>query len=191
MQLYFYFDQGMCIACNTCRVSCKDYNGVGPGPVSWRKVSTVTSGSGSTLKAYNMTLACNHCSEPACVDACPQKAIYKDEKTGAVMINRKICINVLDCIGACPYGAISVASAPQEASMLGDAVVHHPAQKCHLCHERLAEGKKTACVDACIMRALDIGTKAELEAKYGSLSTEVPGFVYKSTKPNILFKSKS
>lgn len=189
MQLYFYFDQSMCISCNTCRVACKDYNGVGPGPVSWRKVTSVESGRGSSLKVYNMSVSCNHCSEPACVKACPQGAISKDENTGAVIINRKICVNILDCIGACPYGAISVASQPQEKPLL-DHPWRHPAQKCHMCHERLETGKKTTCVDACIMRALDIGTKQELEAKYGPLATEAPGFTYKNTRPNILFKPK-
>lgn len=189
MQLYFYFDQSMCIACNTCRVACKDYNGVGPGPVSWRKVTSVESGKGSALKVYNMSVSCHHCSQPACVAACPQRAISKDSETGAVIINRQICVNVLDCVGACPYGAISVASLPQEQPSR-ENIAHHPAQKCHMCYERMATGKKTACVDACIMRALDIGTKQELESKYGALSTEAPGFTRKNTQPNILFKVK-
>jgi anaerobic dimethyl sulfoxide reductase subunit B (iron-sulfur subunit) len=36
MQYGFYFDQTRCVGCNTCSVSCKDFNQINPGHVRWR-----------------------------------------------------------------------------------------------------------------------------------------------------------
>ena len=190
MQNIFYFDQTACVACNTCRVACKDWNGVRPGPVSWRKVTTETIGQGAGLKVTNLTMSCNHCSEPACIPACPVDAIYKDESTGAVILDRARCENLGECMSACPYGAIDMANEPQEAPKGKGYKTEHPAQKCTMCVDRQAEGKKPICVDACIMRALDFGTKEYLESKYGKLDEEAIGFKRADTRPNYYFKRK-
>lgn len=47
---------------------------------------------------------CAHCHYPYCEAACPTdpKAIYKDEKTGFVLINPSLCIGCKSCNYACP-----------------------------------------------------------------------------------------
>jgi len=61
---------------------------------------------------------------------------------------------------------------------------------CTFCNDRLKENRKPACVDACLVRALDAGPLEELLAKYGSV-TEVPGFSCSDkTRPSILFKPR-
>ncbi len=40
--------------------------------------------------------------------------------------------------------------------------------KCTLCVHRLDEGLAPSCVSACPMRALDFGTREELEARHGA-----------------------
>ena len=46
---------------------------------------------------------CNHCTYPACVAACPRKAIYKRPEDGIVLIDQKRCRGYRKCMEACPY----------------------------------------------------------------------------------------
>ena len=46
--------------------------------------------------------------------------------------------------------------------------------KCDGCRDRVAEGKKPVCVEACPLRALDLLPIDELRKKYGSLSEVAP-----------------
>ena len=46
---------------------------------------------------------CNHCSYPACLAACPRKAIYKRPEDGIVLIDQKRCRGYRKCVEACPY----------------------------------------------------------------------------------------
>ena len=63
-------------------------------------------------------------------------------------------------------------------------------QKCDLCADRWAGGKKPICVDGCPMRALDAGPIDELRAKYGDIR-DAEGFVYSEDLiPSVTFKPK-
>ena len=46
---------------------------------------------------------CNHCTYPACLAACPRKAIYKREEDGIVIIDQERCRGYRKCVEACPY----------------------------------------------------------------------------------------
>ncbi len=46
---------------------------------------------------------CNHCTYPACVAACPRKAIYKRDEDGIVLIDQARCRGYRKCVEACPY----------------------------------------------------------------------------------------
>ena len=46
---------------------------------------------------------CNHCSYPACLAACPRRAIYKREEDGIVLIDQERCRGYRACVAACPY----------------------------------------------------------------------------------------
>ena len=59
------------------------------------------------------------------------------------------------CLEACPYNAPQFR--PEEDAKM---------EKCNLCLDRLAIGKKPVCVSGCPMRALDVGPIDELKAKY-------------------------
>jgi nitrate reductase / nitrite oxidoreductase, beta subunit len=46
---------------------------------------------------------CNHCTYPACLAACPRKAIYKRKADGIVLIDQERCRGYRKCMEACPY----------------------------------------------------------------------------------------
>ena len=46
---------------------------------------------------------CNHCTYPACLAACPRKAIYKRKEDGIVLVDQKRCRGYRKCVEACPY----------------------------------------------------------------------------------------
>jgi len=82
-----------------------------------------------------------HCHTPACLEACPVNAIVKTDE-GAVVIQTERCIGCKYCIAACPFGI------PQYDSQL------EKASKCHMCFDRIKDGKEPACVQACPTDAL-------------------------------------
>ncbi len=52
---------------------------------------------------YYLARLCNHCSYPACLAACPRKAIYKRPEDGIVLIDQAECRGYRKCVEACPY----------------------------------------------------------------------------------------
>lgn len=73
---------------------------------------------------------------------CPAKAIVKDEKTSAIIINRELCVGCGACAIVCPYGIPELI--PGKGGMI----------KCDFCFERLKNGEKPACVSGCPTGAL-------------------------------------
>ena len=60
---------------------------------------------------FYLVRICNHCTYPACLAACPRKAIYKRPEDGIVLIDQKECRGYRKCVEAClfkkaRYGAI-------------------------------------------------------------------------------------
>lgn len=52
---------------------------------------------------YYLQRICNHCTYPACVAACPRKAIYKRPEDGIVLIDQSRCRGYKKCVEQCPY----------------------------------------------------------------------------------------
>jgi len=167
-QYAFYFDSSSCSGCKTCQMACKDKHDLRVG-LLWRRVYEVTGGGWerrgaawiSSVFAYNVSLACNHCQRPICVEVCPTRAMHKRDD-GIVLIDQYKCAGCRYCSWACPYGA------PQYDSEIGKMT------KCDLCADNLDQGLPPACVAACPLRALDFGERAELEARYGTLEGVYP-----------------
>jgi len=85
---------------------------------------------------------CRHCSEPECIEACSNNALYKDEDTGIVYIDEERCMSCWMCIGVCPHGSIK--QKIDEENGICNSV------KCDLCPDR----EIPACVEICPNRAL-------------------------------------
>ena len=152
-QMGFYFDAENCIGCHTCQIACKDVNRLEVGE-NFRNVTTCAVGSGWNVDMYHISIACNHCADPACVDKCPTGAMYKDEETGLVLHNDEDCIGCESCVAACPSGQ------PVLIESLG--IVH----KCDACAGLRAQGEQPSCVASCPQRVLEFGDLEELKAAH-------------------------
>ena len=164
----FLYDQQYCIGCQACQVACRVRNNLTPG-VYPRKATNYQLG----LNGIRLSLACNHCERPACVEVCPVGALTKRSEDGVVVHDPEVCIGCLSCQAACPYDA------PQYNDITGKMV------KCDMCAERVDLGEDPACVSACPLKVLTIGDIEELEAQGGVPQGE--GFTVAETGPNIRF----
>jgi nitrate reductase beta subunit len=95
---------------------------------------------------FYLARICNHCSYPACLAACPRKAIYKRPEDGIVLIDQEQCRGYRKCVEACPY---------KKSMYRGNT---RTSEKCIACYPRV-EGKdpethgqpmETRCMAACI-----------------------------------------
>ena len=182
MQYGFHYDGTRCTGCKTCMLACKDYHNL-PGDVAFRQVYEYGNGEwekdaagawSCTTQVYYLSEACNHCDSPACFAACSQGAIVKDEDTGLVYIDEEKCVNCGACAEACPYGI------PKADAEKGVYV------KCDGCKDRVAQGKKPICVEACPLRALDFGDIEQLRSDFGDVAAIVPLPDSSATRPNIV-----
>ena len=142
-QYRFHFDMSKCIGCKCCEVACAEQNN-NPPQVSWRRVGEVEGGVFPNTKRLYLSMGCNHCLDPACMTGCPTQAYRKDGETGLVLHNAEVCIGCEYCIWNCPY---NVPVFNEERGVVG---------KCDMCHGRLRDGDKPACVNACPSEAISI-----------------------------------
>lgn len=182
-QLGFYVNQQYCMGCKTCQVACKDKNNLSLG-VNLRRVEEVSGGSfakvGNAFQpnvfAYWISVSCNHCDEPKCVENCPTGAMHKNPQDGVVSVTQEVCIGCQYCTWSCPYGA------PQYDEKAGKTF------KCDMCADLRAEGKAPACVDACPMRAIEYGPIEELKRRHPDAVVAFQGLPDpKLTKPNTIY----
>ncbi len=181
-QLAFYFDSTSCSGCKTCQVACKDKYDNGSG-ILWRRVYEVTGGDWirdghawiPNVFSYHISMACNHCMEPLCLESCPNRAIEKKEN-GIVLIDTDRCMGCRYCEWACPYGALQFDRNTGRMT------------KCTFCDDYLEGGKKPACVTACPMRVLDFGEMEELERLHGKGNEIFPLPPSHHTEPAVVIK---
>ncbi len=162
VQLGFVHNNFDCIGCRACEIACKDKNGLVPGP-RFRRVMYIEGGTFPEVYAYKVNMSCNHCAEPACLPTCPTGAIYKRKKDGIVDIDSTLCIGCRRCEAACPFGA------PQ---FIPDQNI---VSKCNMCVDEIDAGRKPYCVQACMMRVLDIGPIDKLWAGEHPTKAMAPG----------------
>lgn len=160
MRLGFFINLQRCIGCHTCAVACKETNGLPPGP-RWRRVRILEGGAYPRPFAYAVSMACNHCESPQCVQVCPTRA-YTRRPDGLVIHDPGRCIGCQYCTYACPYGA------PQYDAAAGKT------GKCSGCHTRVDEGLEPACIGACPVRALEFGPLADLERAHPAAADTLP-----------------
>jgi formate dehydrogenase iron-sulfur subunit len=142
-QYRFHVDMGKCIGCKCCVVACNEQNG-NPSSINWRRVQEIEGGWFPTTSRSYLSMGCNHCLEPTCLEGCPVDAYTKDPATGIVQHSADACIGCQYCTWNCSYG---VPQYNPERGVVG---------KCDMCHGRLSLGQTPACVGACPEGAIAI-----------------------------------
>lgn len=175
----FFIDLTACTGCKTCM----DGHDL-PEDVVWRRVAEYCGGDWSKqpnncfnqdVFAYYMSISCNHCEEPVCVEVCPTTAMHR-EPGGIIAVDHDKCVGCRYCEWNCPY------SAPQYNAAIGKMT------KCDFCQDRLEAGLNPLCVDACPMRALHYGEYEELKAKFGDTGHIAPLPHPGLTKPHLVVR---
>lgn len=122
---------------------------------------------------------CNHCTHPACVEACPRKAIYKRQEDGIVVIDQERCNGYRYCIQSCPYKKIYFNE------------VTGKSEKCIFCYPRLEQGQVNACAAQCPGRIRFVGLLDDPESPVYKLVNQYQValglFPEKGTHPNVYY----
>jgi len=138
--LYMVIDIDKCWGCMACRVACKqehDMPAESSGNIDVVKIEQKDEN--GRLHCDFVPVMCQHCSSPACLEACPANAISKNEEQ-LVCIDQECCIGCGSCFDACPYGCVSL-----QAAAAGEK-----AQKCDLCISRREKGFLPSCEQHCL-----------------------------------------
>lgn len=145
-ELGFVFHRENCIQCNGCVTACKTWRNVALG-IQWRRVFNIWHGRYPDVTCSALTVSCQHCVEPACLDVCPAQAISKRPSDGAVLVDIEKCIGCRACLDACPFDV------PQFGH---DGIM----QKCDICQESGSDSPDgfhiPPCVRDCPTRALEL-----------------------------------
>ena len=164
----FFIDTTRCTGCRACQVACKQWHNLpaeatenrgtfeNPPDLSFSTYKLVRMREVETdgkLRWLFFPEQCRHCIDPPCLEtAMDESAIYKDEKTGAVIFTantRKLFID--DVIESCPYNI------PRKAA---DGTL----AKCDMCNDRVTNGLLPACVQTCPTGTMNFGTRDEMLA---------------------------
>ncbi len=155
-------DTTRCIGCRACEVACsEEHNNFVPdiqkdkafekfrdtSDRQWTVVNRFETEKGEVF----VKRQCMHCGQPACTAACLTNAMTKT-KDGPVTWDGDKCMGCRYCMVSCPFNIPKFEYHEWNPKI----------QKCSMCYERLQEGKKPACVEACPTDALMFGTKKEL-----------------------------
>jgi DMSO reductase family type II enzyme iron-sulfur subunit len=122
---------------------------------------------------------CNHCTNPACLAACPRQAIYKREEDGIVVLDQERCEGYRYCIAACPYKKIYFNE------------ITGKSEKCIFCYPRLEKGEVNACAAQCPGRLRFVGLLDDTNSAVHKLvhvyKVALPLFPEKGTEPNVFY----
>lgn len=171
-RLSMLIDLTRCIGCDACTVACKQENGT-PVDVFFARVLNIEAGVYPEVQRLYLPVLCNHCDNPACLKACPNKAIFKRDD-GIVLIDQERCRGTGACVSACPYGNIILHEAerwylPEDRAYERDHVKprlkENVARKCTFCAQRVDQGLKPACVVACPTHARIFGDLEDPESE--------------------------
>jgi Fe-S-cluster-containing dehydrogenase component len=155
-------DTTRCIGCRSCEVACSrthdlpvpDINNDGAlaqhrntSERQWTVVNRFETEKGDVF----VKKQCMHCWQPGCTAACLTNAMYKTE-TGPVIWRPGKCMGCRFCMISCPF----------DIPKFEYHSTNPRIQKCTMCWNRLQDGRKPACVEACPTDTLMFGLKREL-----------------------------
>jgi len=101
MQKILFVDSEKCTGCRICESACSLHHEKVCNPTRAR-ISIVK---WETAGLY-VPMVCQQCEDPICETVCPMNAVYRDEKSRAVLINYELCVGCKLCVTHCPFGGV-------------------------------------------------------------------------------------
>jgi formate dehydrogenase iron-sulfur subunit len=149
------FDATKCTGCERCVDACVRENEGDPAAAAADGATTADG-----LSAQRLTTvvpvgpgrfarkSCMHCMDPSCVAACLVGGLTKTAE-GPVVYDPDKCIGCRYCMLACPFHVPRYEWTDTTPLM----------RKCSMCFERIRDGGRPACVEACPNEALVFGNR--------------------------------
>ncbi|NQU10656.1 4Fe-4S dicluster domain-containing protein [bacterium] len=161
-------DLTRCIGCRACENACRvrqqrpglstERFGYGPGEgrlsfTNWTFVDFRDArGAPAAKTTFPVKKQCMHCLDAACVSACPVAALHKTPR-GSVVYEASRCIGCRYCMIACPFNVPRYEWNEGLTPRVG---------KCDFCDDRVAAGRRPACVEACPTGTLKFGKRGAI-----------------------------
>jgi carbon-monoxide dehydrogenase iron sulfur subunit len=97
-----YINYEKCTGCRLCELVCAvKHDGISNPARSRIKVMKWE------MEGLYIPMSCQQCQDAPCVNACPVKALSRDEDLGRVVLDYDVCIGCRTCVSVCPFGAMS------------------------------------------------------------------------------------
>ena len=131
---WIHIEGEKCTGCRFCEMICSYHNaGVLSLSRSRIKVSYYPPG-------FDVPTLCRHCDDPACLPACPKKAISR--KRELIAIDEALCDGCGQCISACPYDGVFLD--PQTGKAINCTFCGQCVKECPVGCLTFQEGKEMA-----------------------------------------------
>ena len=102
MSKALYINYEKCTGCRLCELVCAvKHDGISNPMRSRIKVMKWE------MEGLYIPMSCQQCQDAPCVNACPVKALSRDEDLGRVVVDYDVCIGCRTCVSVCPFGAMS------------------------------------------------------------------------------------
>jgi len=150
MRYAMLIDTTLCVGCYECERACAERWGFPEDAETHLLTDTQNTAVLTKGEAYVPRL-CMHCADPTCVSVCPVGAFEKTS-AGPVIYDADKCIGCRYCMQACPFDVPRY-----QWNSLNPKV-----SKCDLCHDRILNGEKPACVEICPTEARLFGPLDEI-----------------------------
>ncbi|MBI3761287.1 MAG: FAD-dependent oxidoreductase [Chloroflexi bacterium] len=132
-------DPSKCTGCRMCEMACSIHH------THTARQTQVRIKVAYASDDFYMPIACIHCEEAYCMEACVFEALVRDGPNAVIRVVDENCTACMLCVDACPYGGITYSEEK-------DAVI-----KCDLC------GGDPACAAYCAPGAIRFRAVAEAE----------------------------
>ena len=83
------FAMDACVGCHSCEVACAEQNGLPPG-TAWRRVGEIEGGEYPHTRRFHLSMSCNHCLDPACLDRLPHQRLREAGQRGGGPPRRRL-----------------------------------------------------------------------------------------------------